>query len=216
MLTTDTDLARLEPAVFMDAQHAAQRLTRGTVSISGTTLTTIGVDVAFDAAGIGPGHVAVVDNQTYEVVERTGATTLMVSRVRPRGQADLWPPTPVTGKPMHIVTFAAQRSIAHGQVMRSIGIKPDLPPDAPGGRPGVESILNPGALVQLESLAALHLIWMSATLNAGADAAVAARADRYRDMYARERERVGAFIDLDGDGFPDAVRRPSVIQLTRA
>jgi len=70
--------------------------------------------------------------------------------------------------------------------------------------------------VQLESLAALHLIWLSATLNAGSDALVATRADRYRAMYMRERERVGAFLDLDGDGFPDAVRRPSIVPLLRA
>lgn len=216
MLTTDADLARIEPHVFIEAQHVGQRLSRGTVSITGTTLSAIGVDVAFDAAAIAPGHVCVVDGQTYEVVERTSATALVISRVRARGQAEVQPPSPVSNKPMHIVTFVPQRAIAHAQVMRSIGIEPDLPPDAPGGHPGVESILNPGALVQLETLAALHLIWMSATLNAGSDAVVATRADRYRVMYARERERVGAFIDLDGDGFPDAVRRPSVMPLLRA
>lgn len=215
MLTTDADLARIEPTLFIEAQHVGQRLTRGTVSIAGTTLTALGVDVAFDAAGVAPGHICVVDGQTYEVVERTSATALVVSRVRARGQAEALPPTPVSNKPMHIVTFGPQRGIAHAQVMRSIGIEPDLPPDVPGGRPGVESILNPGALAQLESLAALQLIWLSATLNAGSDAAVAARAERFKEMYARERERVGAFIDLDGDGFPDAVRRPGVIQLMR-
>lgn len=214
MLTTDADLARIEPQVFIEAQHVGQRLTRGTVSITGTTLTGTGVDVAFDAALIGPGHVCVVDGQVYEVVERTGATTLVVSRVRARGQATVQPPSPATNRPMHAVTFAPQRAIAHGQVMRSIGIEPDLP--ARPGEPGVESILNPGALVMLESLAALQLIWMSAALNAGTDAGIAQRAERWRAMYAKERERVGAFIDLDGDGFPDAVRRPGVVQLSRS
>lgn len=216
MLTTDADLARIEPTLFIEAQHVGQRLTRGTVSITGTTLASLGVDVAFDAAGVAPGHTCVVDGQTYEVVERTSATALVVSRVRARGQTETHPPSPASNKPMHIVTFAPQRGIAHAQVMRSIGIEPDLPPDVPGGRPGVESILNPGALVQLEALAALHLIWLSATLNVGADASVAARAERFKEMYVRERERVGAFIDLDGDGFPDAVRRPSIVPLLRA
>lgn len=214
MLTTDADLARIEPQVFIEAQHVGQRLTRGTVSIAGTTLTGTGVDIAFDAALIGPAHVCVVDGQVYEVVERTSAATLVISRVRARGQATVQPPTPVTNRPMHTVTFAPQRAIAHGQVMRSLGIEPDLP--ARPGEPGVESILNPGALVTLESLATLQLIWMSAALNAGTDAHIAQRAERWRAMYAKERERVGAFIDLDGDGFPDAVRRPGVVQLSRS
>jgi hypothetical protein len=216
MLTTDADLARIEPHLFIEAQHVGQRLTRGTVSITGTTLASLGVDVAFDAAAVAPGHICVVDGQTYEVVEQTSATALVISRVRARGQTDVQPPSPVSNKPMHVVTFAPQRAIAHAQVMRSIGIEPDLPPDTAAGRPGVESILNPGALVHLEALAALQLIWLSATLNAGADATVAARAERFKEMYARERERVGAFIDLDGDGFPDAVRRPSIVPLLRA
>lgn len=213
MLTSDADLARIEPQVFIEAQHAGQRLTRGTASITGTTLTAVGVEVAFDAAMLAPGHVCVVDGQTYEIVERTGATTLTISRVRAPGQPDVQPPSPATNRPMHVVTFAPQGSIAHAQVMRSIGIEPDA--QIPG-EPTVDSIMNPGALVRLEALAALQLIWMSAALNAGADAAVAARADRWRSEYARERERVGAFVDLDGDGFPDAVRRPSIVQLTRA
>ena len=212
MLTTDTDLARIEAGVFVEAQHAGQRLTRGTVSISGTTLTATGVDVAFDVAGIGPGHVVVVDGQVYEVVERTGAATLEVSRVRARSDAPVQPPTPVTNKAMHIVTFALQREIAYGQVMRSIGIEPEIGAE---GEPGVGSILNPGALALLETLAALQFVWMSASLNAGADAEIAMRAERYRVLYGQERGRVGAFIDLDGDGFPDAIRRPGVMQLMR-
>ncbi len=199
--------------VFIEAQHAGQRLTRGTVSIAGSTLTAVGVDVAFDVAGIAPGHVCVVDGQVCEVVERTGATTLTVSRVRARGEPEVRPPSPVTNRPLHVVVFALQREIAHGQVMRSIGIEPDVEVD---GEPGVASILNPGALATLEALAALQLVWMSASLNAGSDAGVSTRAERYRVLYGQERARVGAFIDLDGDGFPDAVRRPGVIQLSRA
>ncbi|MCW5768433.1 MAG: hypothetical protein KIT19_07095 [Phycisphaeraceae bacterium] len=216
MLTTDADIARIESHAFIEAQHAGQRLSRGSASISGSTLTGLGVDVPFDAAGIAPGHVCVVDGQTYEVVERTGPSTLVISRVRRGAQDAPQPPSPVTNRPLHIVSFVPQRGIAHAQVMRSIGIEPDLPPDARAGLPGVESILNPGSLARLEALAALRLIWLSASLNAGADAGVSMRADRYREMYEQERVGIGAFLDLDGDGLPDAIRRPGVMQLTRA
>ncbi len=213
MLTTDTDIARIESHAFIEAQHAGQRLTRGTVSISGTTLTATGVDVAFDAAGIAPGHVAVVDGQALEIVERTGATTLTVSRIRPTGDATIHPPSPVTNKPMHVVTFAPQLAIAHAQVLRSIGIDPDI---AIPGEPGVGSIMNPASLLRLEALAALHLIWLGASLNAGKDADISLRAERYRVLAARERVSVVAYLDLDGDGVPDACRRPGVVQLDRS
>lgn len=213
MLTTDADLARIESHAFIEAQHAGQRLTRGTVSISGTTLTATGVDVPFDAAGLAPGHVAVVDGQTLEVVERTSATTLTVSRIRPTGESTLHPPSPVTNKPMHVVTFAPQRAIAYAQALRSIGIDPDF--QIPG-EPGESAIVNPGALARLEAIGALHLIWMSASLNAGKDAEVSARSERYRAMLARERESTAVYLDLDGDGLPDCCRRPGLVQLDRS
>jgi hypothetical protein len=213
MFTTDTDIARIESLAFIDAQHAGQRLTRGTVSISGTTLTATGIDVAFDAAGLVPGHVAVVDGQALEIVERTGATTITVSRIRPTVDATIHPPSPVTNKPMHVVTFAPQRAIAHAQVMRSIGIDPDI--EIPG-EPHAGSIMNPASLVRLEAFGALHLIWLSASLHAGKDADVSLRAERYRMIAARERASVVAYLDLDGDGVPDAFRRPGIIQLGRS
>ena len=213
MLTTDADLARFEQQVFIEAQHAGQRLTRGTVSIAGTTLTATGVDVAFDAGAIAPGHVVVVDGQVLEVLERTGATTITVSRIRASGDPAIHPPSPVTNKPMHIVTFAPQRSIAHAQALRSIGMDPDV---ALPGEPSASSIVNPGALARLEALGALHLVWLSASLNAGRDADVALRAERYREMLVRERDVAAIYLDLDGDGVPDACRRPGRPPLERA
>lgn len=213
MLTTDADLARIEQQAFIDAQHAGQRLTRGTVTIAGTTLTAVGVDVAFDAASLAPGHVAVVDGQTLEVVERTSATTLTVSRIRPAGESTLRPPSPVTNKPMHVVSFAPQRAIAHAQALRSIGIDPDA---EIADEPGVDAIVNPGAVARLEALAALRLIWLSASLNAGRDSDASLRADCYAQLLSRERDATAVYLDLDGDGTPDCCRRPGIVQLDRS
>lgn len=213
MLTTDVDLLRLDPSLFRDVVWLGQRLTRGTVSIVGTTLTAVGADVPFDAAGVAPGHVCTVDGASYEVVERTGPTTLTLSRVRPPGESGALPPAPVTNRLMHVVTFAPQRAIAHRQVMRLFGIDPEW---AAPGEPTLASVLNPGSLVRLEAMAALHAIYAAAGASAGAGTDLAARADRWLTLFRRDRDNAGAVLDLDGDGLPDAIRRAGVVPLMRS
>ncbi|HZW08089.1 MAG TPA: hypothetical protein VFF65_13280, partial [Phycisphaerales bacterium] len=70
-------------------------------------------------------------------------------------------------------------------------------------------------LVTLESLLALHTIYAAAGAAAPHGSPLADRAAQFRLRAGAERTRLAARIDTDGDGHPDATRRPGVIPLLR-
>lgn len=213
MFATDRDLLALEPNVTRDAAWAGQRLVKGVGGIGGTTLTMTSQDVGFDSAGVGAGAIVVVGGTGYEVLERTGATTLTVSRVRASGDDPAIMPSPVSGAGVEVVTYAPQRALVHAQILRTLGVEPGA--IAEPGEASEASILNPGALVMLEALGSLHLIFAAAGALAGEGSPVWQRAAMYRERFGAERSRVVVRFDLDGDGLADAARRPGIPPLAR-
>ena len=214
MFATDRDLLVLEPSLVRDIGWVGQRLVRGSADIAGTTLTMTSQDVGFDEAGVDTGGVVVAGGVVYEIAERTGADTLTISRMRASAGGDLLTPSPVNGVSVEVPTFGPQLAMVHGQVLRMLGIEPD-------GATGVgvvteSSITNPDALVLLEALGALHLVFAAAAALASESSPAAYKAGLYRERFAAERGRVAARVDTDGDGVADATRRPSVVQLVRA
>jgi hypothetical protein len=211
MPTTDRDLLALEPNLFRDMGWLGQRLVSGTGSIAGTTLTLADADVGLDDAAVGAGHVVQVDQTPYEVLARLSATELTVSRLRADPGGDPLPPTPASGKPVAIYTFAPQLALARAQALRMLGIDPD----GESGGPTEGDILDPGALRAVIALAALHLVF-SAAAAASAPDAQSAKAAMYRDRFAAAMRRITVELDTDGDGEPDALRRASAAYLHRA
>lgn len=213
MFAVDRDLLMLEPTVFRDVAWTAQRVVNGTGSVAGTTLTLTFQDVDLASAGVEGGHVALVDGVAYEVVERQSATTATISRVRALATDPVITPSPATAKPVSIVTFRPQLAIVHAQVLRMLGIEPGVASAA--SVVGEGSITNPEALRLAEALGALHLVYSAAAALSPVDSPAWARAELYRERFARERQRVVALIDVDGDGKPDARRRMNLFQLER-
>ena len=211
MPVTDRDLLMLEPNLFRDLGWLGQRRFGGTGSIAGTTLTVSG-DVALDDAGVSAGHVALVDETAYEVLERLSATELTVSRLRAEATGATIPPTPVSGKPVAVYTFEPQVALARAQVLRSVGIDPE---GESAGAPTEGDILNPGALRSAIALGALHLVFTAAA-DFGDPEALAGKATMYGDRFAAELRRVTVEIDTDGDGQPNALRRAAAAFLHRA
>lgn len=211
MFTTDRDLLILEPNLFRDIGFAGQRLLETTGSTSGTTLTITG-DAA--AVGITTGHIVLVSGVPLEVVQRLSSTSLQVSRLRADDAAPLIPVPPFTSQPVVVTTFGPQLAMAHGQVLRMLGIDPGAP--AAPGAVTEENITNPHTLRLVESLCALHLILSTASALSGPDSALGMRAEFYRQRFAAERQRAAAQIDLDHDGLPDVIRRLNVLQLIRS
>lgn len=215
MTATDRDLLALEPNLFRDLGWLGQRPVSGIGSIAGTTLTLSSSDVGLDEAAIGPGHVVQVDQTPYEVIARLSATELTVSRLRAAGDGDVIPPTPVAGKPVAVYTFAPQIARAREAVLRLLGVDPGEPAE---GVLTESSILDASGLRWLITLEALRLIFTGAATPGapgGTDPA-SAKAAMYQDRAAAERQRLTFEIDTDGDGQPDALRRPNTAYLHRA
>lgn len=204
----DRDLLVLEPALLRDAGWAGQRVLNTTGSFAASTLTL--ASGSFADAGIAAGSVLLIDALAIEVVTVQSPTTATVSLLRARRDGPPVPPPPATNRPVRAYSFAPQLELVHRQVLAMAGIDPDGL--GPLGQP---AITNPSALVRLEALGALHLIYAGASAP-GSGAALADRAAMYRERFAAERGRVAVLVDLDADGIAEARRSLSVIQLTRA
>ncbi len=213
MFATDRDLLAYEPNLFRDVSWLGQRLFAGTCNLIGTTLTAAAAD--FAALGVEAGHVVVVDGASFEVLARTGATTLTVSRLRGSHDGAAIPPLPGTSRPLMVTTFAPQIGLAHRQALAML----DLRAAATSAEPDALTeamVMNPGELRAWVALAALHLVYAALGAAAGkSDAAEPERAEMYRRRAAAERARAVARLDTDGDGVADTVRRPSVLTLVR-
>lgn len=212
MFTQDRDLLLLEPALFRDLAWIAQRLVRGTGTISGTTLTMSTQDVTLEAAGVTAGHVVSYDNVGLEVVARLSPTTATISRPRQDPDDPPIPPAPAASPLLaEVITFAPQIAIVHQQLLRMLGIDPA----DPAADVTESSITNPRSLALPEALGALHLIYAGAAAPQRRDGPLNERAEMYRRRFAQERARAVVRLDLDGDGQADATRRFSIAQLVR-
>lgn len=215
MFALDRDLLMYEPRLFLDAVWVGQRLFAGTGVVSGGVLSSAGA--TFTAIGIEAGHVVNYKDASYEVAQVLTGTQLGLSVPRASAQDPviLAPDSASTG--VAIYTFRHQRLIVHEQILRMIGIEPDLVAE-----PGValvteSSIVNPGALRRLEALGSLHLVFAAASASGGVGegSVYSEKAAIYRERFAAERERVSVLIDTDGDGRADATRRATVMHLVR-
>tara|TARA_R110000782_G_scaffold48744_6_gene106553 strand:- start:888 stop:1526 length:639 start_codon:yes stop_codon:yes gene_type:complete len=205
----DRDLLVLEPALLRDVGWAGQRVLDTTGSVAGTTLTL--ASGSFPDAGLGAGSVALVDGLALEVVAILTPTTATVSLLRARRDGPEVAPPAATNRAVRAYTFGPQRELVHRQVLTMAGIDPD------GTGPLDQSaITNPNALVRLEALGALHLIYAGASAPGSGGMALADRAAMYRERFGAERGRVAVLVDLDADGIAEARRSLSIIQWIRA
>lgn len=215
MFASDRDLLMYEPRLFLDTVWVGQRLVSATGLVVSGVLVVSGA--SFTSIGIAAGHVVNYNNASQEVVQVISPTQLGLSI--PRASVDdpviLAPDTSSTT--VRIYTFRHQLMIVHEQILRMIGIEPDVEAE-PGETLVTESsIVNPTALRRLEVLGALHLIYAAASVAGplGEGSVYADKAAMYRERFAAERERVNVLIDTDGDGRADAARRPTVMHLVR-
>ncbi|MFT3687065.1 MAG: hypothetical protein QM783_19440 [Phycisphaerales bacterium] len=215
MFATDLDLLTFDPALFGDVTWIAQRLLSASGTLSGTTLTITTADLA--AQGVDAGCVVLMSGVPLEVVERLSTTTLRVSLIRWGRAGPVIPPVGLTAGPCEVRTFRPQIALAHRQVLRLLGLA-DIDADT-GGQVGQTlsdtRVTNPGALSMLEALCALNIIYAAAATGAPANSPIADKARQFAARAAAERTRIAALIDTNGDGTPDATRRPSVIPLLR-
>ncbi len=215
MFASDRDLLMYEPRLFLDTVWVGQRIVSatgivvsGVLVVSGAMFTTIGIEA---------GHVLNYKDASYEVAQVISPTQLGLSI--PRASVDdpviLAPDSASTTVRIH--TFRHQLLIVHDQILRMVGIEPEVVGEPGQTQVTESSIVNPGALRRLEALGALHLIYAAASAGGalGEGSVYADKAAMYRERFAGERERVSVLIDTDGDGRADATRRPTVMHLVR-
>ncbi|RNC80448.1 MAG: hypothetical protein ED559_01145 [Phycisphaera sp.] len=215
MFAQDRDLLVYEPRLFLDVVWVGQRLVSETGTVASGVVVAAGAD--FAAAGVGAGHVLNFKEASYEVVQRLGSTQLAISVPRVSVDDPVILPPDSASTTVRVYTFAHQMQQVHDQILRMLGIEPEVD-FAPGERRVTEeSIVNPGALRRLEVFGTLHLVFSAASASGvgGETGTFADRAEMYRKRYQDERERVSALIDTDGDGVADATRRPSVTRFLR-
>ena len=212
MFTSDRDLLLLDPTLFRDVGWLGQRLLSTVATVIDTTLTVSGVDLT--ALGVAAGHVVLVDGAALEVTQRLSPTALEISRPR---AAPNDPPIPASfgvNRAIVIHTFSPQLAIAHGQILRMLGLEADAAP-VPGTLTDA-NVTNPRSLWLVEALCALYQIYAAAAALAPADSPAHVRAEHYRARFNAERQRATARIDTDGDGRADVTRYLNVVQFLRA
>lgn len=212
MFSLDRDLLVLEPSLFRDLAWAGQRLLDAPASISGSTLTVPGVDLA--ARSIGPGSVVRCEGLSLEVLAIPSTSAATVSLLRGADGDAAIVPAPAASTSALVFTFAPQRAAAHAELLAALGLAPDGAEPGPG-RYAVGSVLNPRSLARLECFLALASIFTSAAALAPATPAALERAALYRRRASAEAARAAAHIDTDGDGFADVSRRVTSGALTR-
>lgn len=213
MFITDRDLLVLEPNLFRDVGWLGQRLCDGTATVSGTALTLTSSPSAGDA-GVTAGHVVVIGGLALEVLARTGPTSLTISKLRADPGDPAITPGAIGVTSAQVWTLAPQIAVAHGQILRLLGIEPGASPALPG-QATESQIVRPRSLWLLEALLTLNLVYASAAALSGADSPVAQRAEHYRQRAAAERARAVAYLDTNGDGQAEVARYVGVACLSR-
>ncbi|MDF1808920.1 MAG: hypothetical protein P1U42_04415 [Phycisphaerales bacterium] len=209
MFAKDRDLVVLEPGLHRDIAWMGQRLLSGIGSLVGTALSIN--SGSFVDAGIESGHVVLFDDVVLEVVSVESDLQATVSLMRADTSSNAIPGIDASNQKVEVYGYGPQIGIVHRQVLGMIGINVD---DENGL--SEDAVTNPGALVRLEALGALHLIYSGAGASGRNGQKFDQRARMYRERFASERERVIAMIDLNGDGIAESTRRPNAFVLDRA
>jgi len=208
MFAKDRDLLVIEPGLFREVVWNGQRILSGTGDLLGVTLTL--TSGTFLDGEIGAGHVILIDGLPMEVVSVQSATVATVSIMRGDVNSNIIPSNQVSGAVVEVFTFRPQIEIVHRQILSMVGIDVDDPDGL-----GDAAVTNPGAMVVLEALGALHLIYASAGAPGRGGEAFLDRAKLYQQRFSMQRGSVVALIDLDGDGIAETRRHPNSFVLTR-
>lgn len=206
--TTDKDLLRHAPRVFIDAaDEATDVLSVSDGDTSGTTLTSATSD--FETDGVGAGAVVIVDGVPLEVIARLSPTTLTVSRPRANENDDAIAPGNASAQSVIIRSFARLRDSVEDMTLRLLGIGEIVA----GITIEPTMILNTDVLSKYLASRAVAMAYARASAAQPDDAPLAALATQYGREAERSRRSLAVRLDLDGDGEPDATRRLSTITL---
>jgi hypothetical protein len=199
--STDRDLLIYEPTLFQDVPWASQkRLEVSDAQVSGTSLTSPSAD--FDLAGVGVGHVVLIDQAPYEVINRVNGQELKVSRLRSRLTDEALPLPAGSDQSAIFRTFEPQATILHDQLLHWLG----LDPDKPEAEVDEQAIISVSAMARLEALGTLERVFSGAAALTGENQALHQKARAYQRQFEQTLRRSTILLDADGDGRVDQRR----------
>jgi hypothetical protein len=220
MFARDRDLLTLEPTLFRDCGWRGQRVLKGEGDVQSGTLQLTAHDVSFEDARVEAGHVVLVgagagaELVPLEVLERLSGLEIGVSLLRADAAAPEVRPPDTSGAPVEVWTFAPQIALAHGLLMRAIGIEPEGSGGC--GADGAYTpadIINTGAVRTLEALGAMTLIYAAAATPGSVG--FEARAAHYRARFSALRQRTAVHLGRSANGGPLATRRFNTVAFIR-
>ncbi|MEQ9454377.1 MAG: hypothetical protein RLN76_07275 [Phycisphaeraceae bacterium] len=204
----DRDLLAYEPNVFVEVPFTAQeRVSVADGLVSGNTLTSVEAD--FVTAGVEVGGVVLIERVAHEVLAVIDAGTLSMSAVRGR-EAD----AAIAAKAgeqlsVRVRTFAPQATLVHDLLLRLLGLSEE-------DSLGEEAVVSLGAMMRLECLGTLEMVYSAAASISGHHEAVLAKAALYRERFRRACREAVIGVDLDGDGRANERRRLGLVSLVRS
>lgn len=209
-LIHDRDILLREPAIFVSAESASTLLRNVTDgAVAGTTITSASSN--FTTLAIDFGHVASISDVPCEVISRLSATQLSVSLPRALTSDPLIAPEAGASQRLKIPTFKRLIERAEAWVLGALGIDPadPLQPLDSG------DILNLDPVKHLIAIRTIHQAYALVSASIPADASLKERAAWYAAQLDLAKRSTEVYIDLNGDGEADAVRRMDLITFHR-
>lgn len=210
MFAKDRDLLVLEPRLFLEIGFLSQILGGGTCTIDAGVMTATGFD--FVARGVEAGHVLVVGEVSFEIVEVLSANQARVSYVQgDPASAEIPPADIAVSTTMSVRTFSPQLAEVGSLLLVLAGAGARLGE----GVPAASSVSNGESLRRVTALGALQRIYAAASTLVAEDHPYVRKADSYRRAFDAERSSAVVELDLDGDGIADVRRRLSGVRFVR-
>ncbi len=210
VLSSDRDLLPFEPNVFVDVPIASQQLLWAEDGvIDGAALSSATSD--FAALGIDTGHVVATGELTLEVVARTSAQMLIVSRPRPDTAGPVQAPSLSGTIEFAVRSFRPQAFAAHQRLRQALGLA-----DREYEPLSAEAVLLATTQARrAEVFATLAEIYRIAQGPLNEDPIFASRHSYYERAFALALTESSLGIDTNADGVADRIVAAGVRTLRR-
>jgi hypothetical protein len=210
----DRDLLGIEPGLFLTVGPAGSLLIGGTNGqLSGTSFTASGSN--FSAAGVEGGMVLVVyttipsEGRAYEIVSIDGTDQLTVSVLRSAVEDAAVAPPPGSNLSFAVVTYRPQIYRISAALSEKLRAMVEASPIASA------SFADSAQLRLTAAYGTLASVFLARAESASPEDSNWAKAEHYRQEFARMQMQLRLAIDADGDGFAEHTRTLGNVALRR-
>lgn len=210
--SSDIDILKWEPILFLDLFYSSQMLCKGTDGVMSWTTFTSG-DADFISSSIAAGHVIHVSDGTgeidgcYEIVSVDSSTQLTVSVLRASSDAAAVAPPAGSSLNYRISTFDAQADEAAYSLLQYFGVSED--------EADLGSILNERCLRQSSVFAILSAVLAGCASGQKEESGFWEKSHWYQKLFEQSRTKIRIELDDDNDSIADRENSGGSIRLKR-